>query len=99
MINYTKEEIQSSTTIARNFGSILDNLKNRKLEKVAVMRNNIMVAVIIPIEEYEYYQSKNDLEEHVELYSIIKKREKEDIEKGISFESVLDEYGIKLNEI
>ncbi len=99
MISYTKEEIQSSTSVSRNFGNILDCLKNRELEKVAVMRNNKMEAVLISVEEYELLKAKYEIEEHEEIYRIVKSRESEPLEKANTFEDVLKEYGIGLNEL
>ena len=99
MVYYTKDEIQSSTAISRNFGGLLDSLRDKKLDKVAVIRNNKMEAVIIPLEEYQYLKESNDLIEHKEIYKIIKEREKEAIENSISFESILKENKIKINDL
>ncbi|MBM2817136.1 MAG: antitoxin-like protein [Ignavibacteria bacterium] len=99
MIYYTKDELKSSTAITRNFGSLLDNLRTKKLEKIAVIRNNKMEAVILPIEDYEKLKEKEEFEEHTGIYNLIKVREQEPIEHGISFDSVLNEYGIRENEL
>jgi PHD/YefM family antitoxin component YafN of YafNO toxin-antitoxin module len=53
MITYTKEEIIPSSAVSRNFGEILNKLSTQKLAKVAVIRNNKIEAVILPIETYE----------------------------------------------
>lgn len=99
MVYYTKDEIQSSTSVSRNFGSLLDSLRSKKLNKVAILRNNIMEAVIIPLEEYERLKAKQVLEEHSEIYEIVKKREKENLENAVPLEDVLIEYGLNSNEI
>ena len=53
MTAFSKDEIISSTKIMRNFGDVLNKLKNRDLNKIAVIRNNEIEAVILPLEEYE----------------------------------------------
>ena len=88
MIAYRKDEILASTEVSRNFGSILDKLKKKKLEKVAVMRNNKMDAVILPVDEYESMKESSELAEHIELFNLIKKREKTPLSKTIPFEKI-----------
>ena len=98
MVRYTKDEIQASSSVSRNFGSILDKLKKKKLEKIAVMRNNRLEAVILPIEDYEKMNELEELQEQLEIYKIVKEREK--IKgKSVSFDSVIEEYGIKEDEL
>jgi PHD/YefM family antitoxin component YafN of YafNO toxin-antitoxin module len=97
MIYYTKDEIQSSTTVSRNFGGFLDNLKDNKLEKIAVMRNNKLEAVIISLEEYEILKEYQELKEHIEIFEIVKKRKKN--KKTHNFEDILKENGIDYNEL
>ncbi len=99
MVYYTKDEIQSSTSIARNFGSLLDSLRSEKLKKVAVMRNNIMEAVIIPYEEYERLKEAQDLEEHREIYDIVKKRKEGNYADAVSLDSILNQYELNPNEL
>jgi len=53
MTKYLKDEIISSTKIMRNFGDVLNKHKNRDLNKTAVIRNNEIKAVILPVGKYE----------------------------------------------
>ena len=99
MIGYSKGEIISSTKVSKNFGTILNMLKRKKLEKVAISRNNRLEAVILPIEEYETIKEVSNLDEYKELYNIIKEREDTSIDDYISFDSILKEYGLKEDEL
>lgn len=63
MIAYTKEEIISSSKITRNFGEILNKLLHHKLEKVAVIRNNRIEAVILSVESYENLRKAVEMSE------------------------------------
>jgi len=68
MITYAKNELISSTHLSRNLGSILSMLRTKELNKVAVLRNNDIEAVLISLEEYEKIM---ELTEHIEIANII----------------------------
>ncbi len=99
MIKFSKDEIQSSTQISRQFGSILDKLKSKSLDKVAILRNNTMEAVIIPIDEYEKMQNFIEMTENIEIYNMLKNRIETPIEKFIDLDSMLNQIGIDRNEL
>lgn len=99
MITYTKDEIIASTKFSRNLGSILDKLKQRKLNKVAVMRNNELEAVLLPVSEYEKIAEAAKVAEHIALYNTIKEREKTPLDEAIPFEDILDEYGLNEDDL
>ncbi len=50
---FEKKEIVSATQLVRQFSNFLTELTNRKLNKIAIIRNNEMQAVVLPIDEYE----------------------------------------------
>ena len=99
MITYTKEEILPSSVISKNFGGILDQLRKKKLKKVAVIRNNKMEAIIIPINEYEFIKQASDYLERLDIYNKVKDRMKDPIENAIPFEDILKELGINKDEL
>ena len=90
MTSYRKDEIIPSTIITRNFGDILNRLSQKKLEKVAVIRNNKIEAVILPVESYENLNKMNSLEEQKELFNAIMQRMKNP--EKVDFEDVFKEY-------
>ena len=99
MLTYTKEELMSSTDIVRNFSSVLDSIKKQKKSKIAVLRKNKLEAVILPIEEYERIQELADLMEHIQLYKLIKEREKTPLDEYVDFDQVLSEHGLGRDEV
>ncbi|MBP7554563.1 MAG: hypothetical protein KA885_14140 [Spirochaetes bacterium] len=72
MITYRKEELLSSSKVVREFSKLLNRLRSNSVEKIAVMRNNSIEAVIIPLNEYERLQETQDMIEHKEIYNIVK---------------------------
>jgi PHD/YefM family antitoxin component YafN of YafNO toxin-antitoxin module len=53
MAHYTREEIMSSSDVVRNFGAVLSSVVQHRREKVAIMRNNRLEAVIVAADVYE----------------------------------------------
>jgi PHD/YefM family antitoxin component YafN of YafNO toxin-antitoxin module len=74
MITYGKDEIISSSRIAKNFGSVLSELKNGTKKRAIISKNNELEAVIIPIEEYENIKESFELLEHLDIYEIVQER-------------------------
>jgi PHD/YefM family antitoxin component YafN of YafNO toxin-antitoxin module len=53
MAHYSREEIMSSSEVVRNFGAILNNVVQHRCEKIAIMRNNRLEAVLVAVDVYE----------------------------------------------
>ncbi len=51
--SFERREIVSATQLVRQFSSFMTELKNATLRKIAIIRNNEMEAVVLPISEYE----------------------------------------------
>ena len=99
MIQFSKDEIQSSTQVSRQFGNILDKLKSKSLDKIAILRNNTMEAVILPIEEYEKMQYFIEMTENYEIYNILRSRFDTPKEEFIELDVMLNQIGIDNNEL
>jgi PHD/YefM family antitoxin component YafN of YafNO toxin-antitoxin module len=94
MTTFSREEIVPSTKVSRNLSSLLNKLKSHQLEKVAVLRNNEMEAIIIPIREYEIMQSLLEKDEYKEMYSLIKERDSTPLSSYVDFDSVLSDLKV-----
>lgn len=53
MASYTREEIMSSSEVVRNFGAVLSSVAQHRREKVAIVRNNRLEAVLLAADVYE----------------------------------------------
>lgn len=92
---FKRDEMISATVAAKNFGKVVAELAEHKREKAAVVRNNEITAVILPVEEYEYMADVVEFIEHLEIYDIITRRKKS-AGKRIPLEKLLKEEGIAL---
>jgi PHD/YefM family antitoxin component YafN of YafNO toxin-antitoxin module len=99
MAGYTSNELMSSTDIVRNFGSVLDSIKERRREKVAILRKNKIEAVILPIEAYEKIQEAMELLEHLKIYQTVKERGDTDESEYIDFDDLLAEHGLHTDDL
>jgi len=56
MTSYEREEIMSSSEVVRNFGSVLTSVVQHKRDKIAIVRNNRLEAVLLAADVYEQMQ-------------------------------------------
>jgi PHD/YefM family antitoxin component YafN of YafNO toxin-antitoxin module len=93
--NFTRDEMISATVAAKNFGRVVTELAEHRRDKTAVVKNNEITAVILPVEEYEYMADIVEFVEHLEIYDLITKRKKTPGNR-IPLDSLLQEEGIAL---
>lgn len=53
MAHYAREEIMSSSEVVRNFSAVLSSVVQHRREKVAIIRNNRLEAVLVAADVYE----------------------------------------------
>jgi len=53
MVAYTQNELVSATEISKQFGEYISKVKNGVIDKIGVLKNNKLNAVILSVEEYE----------------------------------------------
>lgn len=84
MATYTTEELVSSSVISKNFGRYLSKISNNEIDKIWILKNNKLDAVIMSAEEYE---SIIDLLEDSEMQRNAKKlknKYKQSVDSGLS---------------
>ena len=65
MVSYTQNELLSITDFTKQISKILTDVKERSLEKVGILKNNRLEAVVISTQEYEKLKK---LEKFLERY-------------------------------
>lgn len=98
MIAYTRDEIISATDLARNVSSTLSSIVKHSKEKIAIMKNNKLEAVIIDIEEYERLKEAYEFMEHMEIAKIVEERRKTQKDAYIDGDEVLKNLGLSLDD-
>lgn len=60
MVRYARDEIMSSSEVVRNFGALLSSVSQHKREKVAIIRNNRLEAVLLAADVYERLENATE---------------------------------------
>lgn len=89
----------SSSEVVRNFSSVLASISGHKRDKVAILRNNRMEAVLVPIDEYERMQEICEVAEQFELYGILAERSKIEPDAYVTLADALEKSGVKTDEL
>ena len=98
MVAYSPNELASSTDISKQFGRYLSNISNGVVEKLAILKNNKIEAVMIPSALYESLISLLDEKENDEILKIVKKRAKTPKKDYLDGNNVLKELNLSLDD-
>ena len=98
MVAYTQNELVSSTDISKQFGHYLSNISNRMVEKLAILKNNKIEAVMIPTAMYESLMNLLDEKEDIEILKTIEERLKIPKENYIDGNEILKELNLSLDD-
>lgn len=72
MVTYATNELIASSDFSKKFGTYLSQIKSHQVEKLAILKNNKVEAVVISKDEYEYMQETLKKIEAKELLTSIK---------------------------
>lgn len=92
-VAYKKDEILSASRVARSFGQVLADLSGKR-RRVAVVKNNHLEAILLPIEDYETMAEALAILEHLEIYRLVRKRKGKKRPNTISLDALLKEQGL-----
>ena len=99
MIAYTSHELVSSSDFAKKFGTYLAQLKTNTVDKIAILKNNNIEAVLVPKDDYEAMKRAWELQEHKEIYETIEKRKETPKEAYVSFDDMAKRLNIDTNDL
>ena len=102
MVKYAQNELFSITDFTKQIGSVVNSIKEHSLEKIGILKNNKLEAVVISTDEYERlkaFEEQVELAEHAEIYNIIEKREDTPLSEYISEEDMAKKFGIDLKKL
>jgi len=97
MVVYAQNELASSTDISKQFGHYLSNVSNGIVEKLAILKNNKIEAVMIPTAIYEGLINLLDEKEDIEILKTIEKRLETPKKDYLDGNAVLKELNLSLD--
>ena len=98
-ISYASNELISSSDFAKKFGSYLTMVKNSAVDKIAILKNNNIEAVMLSKNEYEKMKKFSDIGQQFILDEEINRRVNEykaDKSIAVPFSEGLDEIRNKI---
>ncbi len=101
MVQYAQNELFSITDFAKKLGSVVKDVKNEAIEKIGILKNNKLEAVLISTAEYERlkeYELRMEELENEEIFKIVEERLSKPY-KTISQSEMLKRLNINLNEL
>jgi PHD/YefM family antitoxin component YafN of YafNO toxin-antitoxin module len=96
MISYTQQELASATELSKHFGDYISKVQSGELEKIGVLKNNKLNAVILSTSQYEKIASASELLEDLEIYQEVIKR-KNNPNSLLDGKKVLAKHGLTLD--
>lgn len=89
MVSYAREEMVSTTDFSRSVSGFVDKIKNHQLEKLAILRNNNVDAVMVDAESYERMKTLEELMEQTAIAMELEKRNQTPEAEYIDHEELL----------
>ncbi len=96
MVAYTQNELASATEISKQFGEYISKVKNGLVDKIGVLKNNKLNAVILSVEEYEKMSEAMEMLEDMTIYEEIRERLNSN-KKLLDGNDVLKKHGLSLD--
>ncbi len=97
MVTYAQDELVASTDISKKFGSFLSKVSNGDVEKIGILKNNKIEAVILPTFIYESLIELIDEKENEQLLKIVENRLNTPKEDYLDGEDVLRKLNLSLD--
>ena len=93
MVAYATNELIPSSQFAKQFGSYLAQIKENVVDKLAILKNNKVEAVLVSKDEYERMSIALEEMENQEIFRIVEERLSKPY-KTISHEDMLKRLNI-----
>jgi PHD/YefM family antitoxin component YafN of YafNO toxin-antitoxin module len=93
MITYASNELIPSSDFAKKFGTYLALVKENLIDKLAILKNNKVEAVLVSKDEYEKMKEALEYVEYKEIYNTIKQRKSKSY-NTVSFEDMAKKHSI-----
>jgi len=98
MTAYAANELIPSSEFAKRFGTYLSQITTNSIDKLAILKNNRVEAVLVSKDEYERMSEALEYIENQEITKMIQERTAKPY-KTISHEEMLKSLNIKPDEL
>jgi len=98
MVAYRQNELVSATELSKQFGEYISKVKDGLLEKIGILKNNKLNAVILSVSEYEKMVIAMNRLEELEMNQMIHDRMKTPTEEYLDGRDVLKRLNLSLED-
>ena len=101
-VKYAPNELLSITDFTKRIAAILKGIKEQSCEKVGILKNNKLEAVVISTDEYERLKSLEELfeaMEHQQIFETIQSRKETSLSSYIPLEALAKKFAIDLKSL
>ena len=102
MVSYTQNELLSITDFTKSLSKVLGDIKEHTIEKVGVLKNNKLEAVVISTDEYERLKEIENIMnmlEHKEIYRTIENRKETSKSEFLSLDEMSKKFNIDVDSL
>lgn len=101
-VKYAPDELLSITDFTKKIAGVLKGIKDQSMDKIGILKNNKLEAVVISTDEYERLKSLEELFstlEHKEIYDVIQSRQNTPLSSYVSFEDMACKFNIDTKKL
>lgn len=101
-VKYAPDELLSITDFTKKIAGVLKGIKDQSMDKIGILKNNKLEAVVISTDEYERLKSLEELFatlEHKEIFEVVQARQTTSPSAYISFEDMAQKFNIDTKEL
>ncbi|SFV54853.1 hypothetical protein MNB_SM-7-661 [hydrothermal vent metagenome] len=102
MVKYAQTELFSITDFTKQIGSAIESVKEHTLEKIGILKNNKLEAVVISTDEYERLKEIEEqflLAEHKAIYDAVQGRKDTPLSEYVSMEDMAKRFDIDVEAL
>ena len=101
-VKYAPDELLSITDFTKKIAGVLKGIKDQSMDKIGILKNNKLEAVVISTDEYERLKSLEELFEtleHNEIYDLVQSRQNTPLSSYVSFEDMARKFNIDTKKL
>lgn len=101
-VKYAPDELLSITDFTKKIAGVLKGIKDQSMDKIGILKNNKLEAVVISTDEYEKLKSLEELFEtleHKEIYDVVQLRQNTPLSSYVSFEDMAHKFNIDTKKL
>lgn len=101
-VKYAPNELLSITDFTKKIAAILKGIKEQSCEKVGILKNNKLEAVVISTDEYERLKSLEALfetMEHQQIFETVQARKQIPLSSYLSLEDLAKKFNVDVKSL